>query len=112
MQSSASTKKCPKCRTPLGTANMSEFPRNFDLIDMIDSHRQQQQQQLHEAVLCSAISPEDLQLTGDVIGWGAAGVVRRGMLTFRSNQLRVSFHSKVALKDTIHSHVIVKSFTT
>ena len=69
---------------------------------MISNHRQQQQQQqqqkqqqqrqqLQETVLRSEISPEDLQLMHDVIGWGAAGVVRRGVLTFRGSQLRVSF---------------------
>ena len=69
---------------------MSEVPRNFDLTDMIDSYWQLQQQQVQEAVLRSAIAPEDLQLTDDVIGWGAAGVLRRGVLTFRDNELRVS----------------------
>ena len=49
---------------------------------MIYNHRrqQQQQQQLQEAVPRSAISPEDLQLTDDVVGWGAARVVRKGVL--------------------------------
>ena len=62
---------------------------------MVDNHRQQQQQQLQEAVLRSAIPPEDLQLTDDVIGWGAKGVVRKGVLTFKGSQLKVSFHGKV-----------------
>ena len=62
---------------------MSEVPRNFDLTDMIDSYWQLQQQQVQEAVLRSAVAPEDLQLTDDVIGWGAAGVLPRGVLTFR-----------------------------
>ena len=52
---------------------------------MIDNHRQQYQQQLQEAVLCSAISPEDLQLTDEIIGRGVAGIVRRGVLTFQNN---------------------------
>ena len=69
---------------------MSEVPRNFSLVDMVDSYWQQQQQQLQQAVLRSQISPEDLQLTDDVVGWGAAGVVRRGVLTFRDDKLRVS----------------------
>ena len=86
---------------------MSEVPRSFDLADMIDSYRQQQQQQIQSAVLRSAISPEDLQLTGDVIGWGAASVVRRGVLTVRNNLMTVSFPRRVALKDTICSHGIV-----
>ena len=80
---------------------MSEIPRNFDLADMIDYHRQQQQQQLQEAVLRSKICPEDLQLTDDVILWGAKGVVRRGVLAFRGTQLKVSFHEKVTAEDTM-----------
>ena len=53
--------------------------------------QQQQQQQLQDTVLRSAIAPENLQLTHDVIGWGAAGVVRRGVLMFQGTQLRVRF---------------------
>lgn len=90
LQSSASA-SCPRCRQPLGNADISGVPRNCDLLEMIDNHRQQQQQQLQEAVQCSEISPEDLQLTDEVIGWGATGVVRRGVLAFRDNQLKVSF---------------------
>ena len=82
---------------PLGKTKVSEVPRNFDLADMIDNHRQQQQQRLQEAVVRSATSAEDLQLTDDVIGWGAAGVVRRGVLTCGSNQLRVSLPRKLHL---------------
>lgn len=63
---------------------------------MIDNHRQQQQQQLQGAVLRSAICPEDLQLTDNVIGWGATGVVRRGVLKFRGNQQTVSLHGMMA----------------
>lgn len=51
---------------------------------MIDNHRQQQQQQLQEAVLRREISLEDLWLTDDVIGWGTAGVVLGGVLNFRA----------------------------
>ena len=65
---------------------------------MIDNHRQQQQQQLQEAVLHSKICPEDLQLMDDVIGWGATGVVRKGVLIFRGSQLKVSFYEKLQLR--------------
>ena len=102
LQSSAS-QKCPKCRQPLETVNVSNLLRTFDLVDMTDNHRQQQQQQLHEAVLCSKICPEDLQITNDVIGWGAAGVVRRGALTFRGSQLKVSFQGKVMSEESCTS---------
>lgn len=69
LQSSAS-QACPRCRQPLGITDMSDVHRNFDLIEMIDNRRQQHQQQLQEAVLRSAISSEDLQLTDNVTGWG------------------------------------------
>ena len=72
---------------------------------MVDNHRQQQQQQLQEAVLRSRIPPEDLQLSDDVIRWGAHGVGRRGVLTFRNSQLKVSFRGKVTAEDTVCSQV-------
>ena len=82
---------------------MTKFPRTFDLVDVIDNHRQQQQQQLQEAVLRSKISPEDLQLTNNIIGWGAAGVVHKGVLSFRASQLKVSFQGKVASEESYTS---------
>ena len=77
---------------------MCKFPRNVGLEVMIDNHWQQQQQQLQEAVVHSEISPEDLQLTDDVIGWGAAGIVRRGVINCRGDHMKVSF-PEVTSKD-------------
>ena len=69
-------------------------------MEMVDNYRQQQRRQIQKAVLRSAISAEDLQLTDDVVEWGPNGVVRRVLLTFRGSQLRVRHHGTLGQKDT------------
>ena len=80
---SSASQACPICRKPLGNTDLAAFPPNYDLRSVIENLRQ-----FHEAIP-SEISPEHLQLTDEIIGRGACGVVRCGVLRIRDVPFQV-----------------------